>query len=61
MEITITKNQNTKLWTALLKMDGYADHQSSDRVGCAVRDVLNRFEYTMGKPSGDLVITIEGW
>lgn len=61
MRIIVTKNPKTKKWDALIDMDGYAGSASADRVGCALRDLINRFEYTMGKPAGDLQIDIEGW
>jgi len=61
MEIKLIKNPITKEWTAVIREDGYGDQQTGPRAGCALREILNRFEYNIGKPSGDLVVTIEGW
>ena len=58
---TITRDESTGKWVAVLDMDGYKDTAIADRPGCAIRDVLNRMQYTMGQPSGDLVIEITGW
>ena len=61
MNITAVYNEKTKYWTAYLTCDEYKDNKTSNRVGCAIRDVLNKFEYEWGKPEGQLTITIEGW
>ena len=59
MEINVLKKN--KKWVAVIKIDGWSDTAIADRPGCAIRDVLNRFQYQFGDPSDDLMIEIEGW
>ena len=59
--LKVIKNKETNKWTAVLNFEGYKDTATADRPGCAIRDVLNRMQYTMGPPSDDLEISIEGW
>ena len=61
MEITVTKDKKTKMWTAKISNELFKGWATADRPGCAIRDVLNKFQYTIGAPSDDLVVTIEGW
>ena len=61
MEITVTKDQKTKKWTAKISNELFKGWATADRPGCAIRDVLNKVQYTIGSPSEDLVVTIEGW
>lgn len=61
MEITVVKDQKTKKWTAKISNELFKGWATADRPGCAIRDVLNKFQYTIGAPSEDLVVTIEGW
>ena len=61
MEIALNYNKQTKKWSAVLHVDGYKDAVSMPRPGCAVREVLNRFQYSMGAPSGNLTVRIDGW
>ena len=59
MELKVIKKDNK--WVAVLIVDDYKDTAKADRPGCAIRDVLNRFQYMYGAPSGDIAVDIEGW
>lgn len=59
MEIDVVLHKGK--WVATIKMDGWADSARADRPGCAIRDVLNRFQYQFGAPSGDMKVVIDGW
>lgn len=60
MRINVIKKEGGK-WVAVLAVDDYKDSARADRPGCAIRDVLNRFQYMYGPPSDDIIVDIEGW
>lgn len=62
MEIIAEKSPVTGKWVVSLNLDGYNVVVADTRIGCALRTVLNRFEYDNGPPADSTVrIVVEGW